>query len=222
MNGLRYLSAIAAFVATAAHAICPHPTPKVCAKFFESDVVFLGKVTALDSVVDVGGDVNWLRYTTQVKEVYRGQPKKLEHVRTENASARWNAEVGKTYLVFASRGEVGATCGPLDEPEYAQEAIRQIHAFRNVSHATIEGEVLRQGATGALEQAVEGIRVKVSGTGGEYESVTDRNGLFTFTLRPGHYRIDSKDLHPTDYSRQDLDDINLVKGQCAQYELTTK
>ncbi|MBI3934116.1 MAG: carboxypeptidase regulatory-like domain-containing protein [Acidobacteria bacterium] len=219
MNKIRCWSPIALFIATGAQAICPHPTPKVCAKFFESDVVFLGKVTALDSVVDVGGDVNWLRYTTQVKEVYRGQPKKLEQVRTENASARWDAEIGKTYLVFASRGEVGATCGPLDEPEYAQEAIRQIHALRNVWHATIEGQVLRHAANG---DPTEGIRVKVMGTGGEYESITDSNGLFSIALPPGRYRIDAKDLQPSEYSRQDLEEINLVKGQCAQFELTTR
>jgi len=190
--------------------------------FFESDAVFLGKVTAKNSIVQPNGDVDRLRYTIDVKEVYRGHPKRVEHVTTENASARWIADVGRTYLVFAWRGDVGATCGPLDQPEYAREAIRQIHALRNASHATIEGEVLHQGANGAIENALEGIRVKVFGPSGEYESVTDHKGQFSFTLSPGHYRIDARDLQPTAYSRQELDDIDLVKGQCAQYELTAK
>ena len=208
-------------MAADAHAFCPMPTPKVCAEYYESDTVFLGEVTD-KGYVSEGPEFDWIRYTINVKDVYRGHPKTIEHVLTENASNRWNAVVGKTYLVFSRDGQTGSTCGPLDDPEYVLQAIQQIRALKDASQATIEGEVLRRGPNGSLGDAAEGVRLRVTGIGAEFEAITDQRGQFRVALPPGHYRLVTDYLRPTIYSSRNLDDIKLENGQCAQFQLIAK
>jgi hypothetical protein len=186
--------------------------------FFESETVFVGTVTD-KRLVDMDRDVNSIRYTIKVEEVFRGRANETEHVKTENSTGRWYAEVGETYLVFSTKRGVGGTCGPLDEPRYVPEAIRQIRDLRNASNATIEGEVVRNGAPG---NPAPGVTVRILGDGAAFEAVTDQAGLFNVVLPPGRYTLDANELRPTDYSKQELRNIRLVRGQCAQFQLTTK
>jgi hypothetical protein len=229
MNKLIVLASVfsvaLSFVTTMAYGICPYPTPKFCARYFESDAVFVGEVSDKEYVddPDLENDTDWIRYTVKVKEVYRGHANTVEKVLTGNDSGRWYGEVGTTYVFFVNGGKTSHTCGPLDKPEYAQEIVRQIDALKNASSATIEGEVLsRSGPWGGPNGIpVRGIRLKVRGGGKEYDSVTDQNGQFSFLLPPGVYTLIAEGLDPSDYNyrHQDLQYIILERGQCAQFQL---
>jgi hypothetical protein len=208
---------------TMAHAICPQPTPKICATFFESDTVFVGKVSKQEYVSDpkLENDSDWIRYTVKVTDIYRGHAKSVEQVLTGNDSGRWSGDVGKTYVFFLSDGKTGSTCGPLDKPEYVQQIARDIEAIRNASSSTIEGQVFsRSGPRGGGNGIpVAGAQLKAIGSGKEYVTVTDKEGKFRISLPPEKYKLNAPAMNPSDYSHGDVQEINLEKGQCAQFEL---
>jgi len=53
--------------ATAAFAMCPHPTPTACSAYFESDAVFVATVVSEQRVDD------YLRFGLRVSRVLRGK-----------------------------------------------------------------------------------------------------------------------------------------------------
>jgi hypothetical protein len=66
---------------------------------------------------------------------------------------------------------------------------------------------------------VKGVLLKAIGKNKEFTSHTDKEGKFRIVLPPGTYRLDAPDMQPSDYSHQDLQEISLTSGQCAQFEL---
>jgi hypothetical protein len=210
-------------IATMVHAICPFPTPKVCASYFESDVVFVGKVLSKEyvSVPDLDNDTDWIQYTIKVEDVYRGHANAIENVRTPNTSIRWLGEEGKIYVFFLKGGKTYSTCGPLDKSEYVQEVARQIDALQNASTATIEGQVFSRSGPwgGGNGVSVEGVPLKVLGGSKEFLSITDKDGRFSILLPPGNYTLIAPGMELSDYSHGNLEKINLERGQCAQFEL---
>jgi hypothetical protein len=226
MRALGLCLVLVLLVASLAHAICPYPTPKVCSRYFESEVVFFGEVLKMEYVSDpaLENDADWIQYTIKVKEVYRGHANTIEKVLTGNDSARWYGEVGKSYVLFVSGGKTSSTCGPLDEPGDVQEIVNQIHALQKASSATIEGEVFSRsgGWGGSSGIPARGIHLKVRRGTEEFDSVTDQNGRFSFTLSPGTYTLIGEDLTPSDYSNQNLQHISLEPGECAQFQLLTR
>jgi hypothetical protein len=211
----RLAFAVACLAAPSAWALCPAPAPKACAAFFESDQVFVGKVL---EVSRAGGER--IVYTVEVGDVLRGKAGKVERVATENASARWIGEPGKTYVVFASRGKVGGRCSSLDEPEHVADTLRQIHALKGVRDATIEGEAVAGGG-GPGAASVAGMKVRArSAAGVYYSTVTDERGGFSLRVPPGTYSVKADGLMPSAYSRHDAGRFAVVAGQCAQFQFS--
>lgn len=208
-----------------AMAWCPAPEMKVCSAFFQSDKVFYGKVIR---ITPIGFDgkrpskddfIEKHRYTIKVERRLKGKVAAIENVETENTSTRWYSELGEHRVLFVNEGRVWGLCSSIDEAKRAKETIGKIEALRNARNATIEGEVIA--GFGADWRPATGRRVSVSGSGRSYEATTDGRGLFTITVEPGHYRIESQDLYPTDpYSRDDVGGFDLVRGQCAQFQLS--
>jgi hypothetical protein len=226
MRASAFCLAFLLFVASVAHGICPYPTPKVCAKYFESDAVFLGEVLKREYVSgpDRGNVADWIQYTIRVKEVYRGHADAVEKVLTGNDSASWYGEPGMTHVLFVADGKTSSTCGPLDEAGYVPEILRQIRALQNAADATIEGEVFSRsgGWGGSSGTPAPGIRLAVQRGTEEFDSVTDQDGRFSFLLPPGTYTLIGRELDPSDYSRQNVQHIKLEPGQCVQFQLLTK
>src|SRR5262245_45536209 len=197
-----------------AFAICPAPTPKACSSFFESDAVFVGKVLSQE-----WGD-DFIRYRVQVSKVLRGTVAKSVDVFTENASARLNWDIGRTYVVFAAlrndRLESENDCGPLSDPTKVAETVREIELLAKAKAAAVEGSVLH----GDGEAGVPGIEIRLLGEDGvAYTAVTDQKGEFHIAVPPGVYRmpIDEKRLERSVYNMPvDLRHLALVQGQCAQ------
>jgi hypothetical protein len=206
-----------------AHALCSYPTPKICSAYFKSDVIFTGKVLSQKYVSDPAqeNDNDWIEYRVQVINEHRGHASSITIVRTANASARWVGDVGKTYVFFLNRGEAYSTCGPLDEPEYVHNVVREIDTLKRASSSTIEGQVFsRSGPWGGGNGIpVVGAKLKAIGGGNEYVAVTDKEGKFSISVPPEKYKLNTSGMNPSDYSRQNVQEIKLEKGQCAQFEL---
>lgn len=82
-------------------AICPSPVPKACSSFFQGDAVFVAKVLSRP-YADTDES---LRFEVRVSRVLRGEVKPTADVYTGNDSGRLNWDVGREYVVFASRRE---------------------------------------------------------------------------------------------------------------------
>jgi hypothetical protein len=213
------LLAWASLATGSALAFCPFPVPKACSMYFDNDTVFLGKVVRKREVPAAGSDVDDIEFTIEVESIFKGKPERVEKIYTENASARWSAEIGERRLVFARKGSVGNSCGPVDDPRRVSESIRAIRALSHAKDATIEGEVLRGSGPGS--PPAKGVKVIVRGDRGLHEALTDRKGAFSLRLERGRYRIESNSLSPTVYSRQDADGFKLQRGQCAQFQFSS-
>ena len=194
---------------------CPYPALKVCSEFFRSDSVLLGKIVAV-SRDEAAGEIE---FTIEVERTFKGKAGRVVKARTEDASARWMSHVGERRVTFIREGMVGG-CGPIDEPGYAGETIREIQALPLAAGATIEGEVTH--GTGPGWRTAEGVEIRVSGGGVEYLTQTNRKGAFRINTPPGRYRIETTGLGPTLYSPTWKMEVDLARGQCAQFELSTK
>jgi hypothetical protein len=203
---------------------CPAPEMKVCSAFFQSDKVFYGKVI---KITPIGFDgkrpgkddaIEKHRYTIKVEQRFKGKVAAIENVETQNTTTRWYSKQGEHRVLFVNDRRVWGLCSPIDEAQHAKETMRTIRAQQNARTATIEGEVY---AGFGPDHPVRGNRVSVTGSGRSYEATTDGRGIFSIAVEPGHYRIESQDLHPIEpYSRNDVGGFDLVRGQCAQFQFS--
>ncbi len=224
MKTLKLIVLLAIIInANMALALCPSPTPKICSAYFESDAVFTGKILSQKYVSDPAqdNDYDWIEYSVQVMKEFRGHTSSTSDVRTANASARWIGDVGKTYVFFLNKGKTYSTCGALDEPQYVHDVVREIDTLKRSSTSTIEGQVFsRSGPWGGGNGIpVAGAQLKAIGGGKEYVAATDKEGKFSISVPPGKYKLTASGMKPSDYSRQNIQEIKLEKGQCAQFEL---
>jgi hypothetical protein len=88
---------------TAVLAWCPEPRPGVLQEAKTSDYVLTAAVTA-QRVVPEAGELNdgW-SYRLKPLRIFRGRSLAGSEVFTENSSGRFPLEVGKQYLLFATR-----------------------------------------------------------------------------------------------------------------------
>jgi len=200
--------------AGSAYAICPYPTPKACSAFFQSDVVFVGKVLSRQ-YSDKGASI---RFNVKISRILRGSIGSNADVYTDNDSARLLWDIGKEYVVFAhlenERLVSSDDCGPLSDSARVAETIRQIEKLWGETSAWIEGEIRSAQPSGP---GIGNMTVRINGKDKTYETKADSRGLFRLRVPPGHYEVivDPK-LRTSDYNRYNLHDINLVPGQCAQ------
>lgn len=200
----------------AAWAICPYPVPKACSAYFENDTVFVGTVMSHEYVG------HYERFEVRVSRVFRGSVAPTAVVYTGNDTGRVLWDVGRESVVFAwhEKGRLlsGGDCGPLSDPNKVSEAVSEIEALQRSGETSVEGEVLRTLPEGA---GVPGVPIRVFGDGRRYGTTSDARGRFRLLVVPGRYRIevDPKTARHSDYNgRIDLNDLVLVRGQCAQLQ----
>jgi hypothetical protein len=207
--------------------ICPKPTPKVCSAFFESDAVFLGTVLSEETVPDKNepGFTEGWRYRLRVAKAFRGVSGPTVLVHTANDSGRLILRVGREYLLFARKQDqelqVYDDCGPLSDLSRRAEIAREIENFGKATGAFVEGEVVRETASGA---GVSGVDISVSGTGHTSLAISDTRGLFRVAVPAGRYTIDVDPTLATlsDLSGIDLKQVELARGQCAQAQFIAR
>jgi hypothetical protein len=211
----------------AACAVCLAPQPRVCAEFFRSDRVFVGKVTAVKEVPDAGDTIGGWTYRLAVTKMYRGPGSKFIDVFTENSSGRYPLEIGHTYLLFASSHQgrlwIGS-CGNSAEITSADEKIRQIEKvikdMKSVPGGNIRGRVVE--APPAADKGIEGIPVVAHAKGKQYSAVTDQEGWFHIEVPAGTYSITSQsskwDVAEYDLSYDRADKFVIYRGGCAELQ----
>ena len=214
------LVVLLALTVTPVVAICPYPAPKVCSAFFESDVVFVGKVLSKRYT----DNDDYIRFDVRVAKRLKGTVSDTAHVYTGNDSGRLSWDVGRDYVVFARREHErlvsGDDCSALSDPTKVSETIRQIDDLGRATTATIEGEVVSRQPDGP---GVRGILVRARGERQTYVGTSDSRGVFRIEVPAGRYQVLSDpNVKQSDYSGSKLADINLVTGQCAQVQFVTR
>lgn len=216
-----------------ANAVCPEPHPPVCAEFFHSDVVFVGKLLDIREGTEQGFYPGWY-YDFAVQETFRGKVQKNLTVFMENSSGRltFSFERGRRYLLFASSDPSGGlfiadTCagnaGPLEE---VPDSIRQIEAIDNsTSGGEIRGRIVNRSHS---SHSLRGVQVLAQGAQEEYKTVTDDSGWFCMAVPSGQYvvRVVSPDwsFRVYELSYDNPDDIKIEDGSCTaiQFQATPK
>ena len=199
--------------------VCPKPDPKVCAEFFKSETVFVGRVVSQRTAPPDGGFYDGWWCCLSVHKVFRGAARKTIEVFTENSSGRFPLEVGREYLLFASKYSgrlVIDNCGNSGLVSEAKDEIREIGQIGNRSYGTIEGNIVsRPSWTGVGE-----IRVLARGRGKIYPAITDEEGRFHMTVQPGKYsiQVESPRVSSFDLSYDNPNDFVVPKGGCAQLQ----
>jgi hypothetical protein len=208
-------------IGTPVAAVCPSPVPKVCSLFFDSDAVFVAKVL---SRTYADNDES-IRFEVRVSRVLRGQVKPIAEVYTGNDSGRLNWDIGREYVVFASRREgrlwSGDDCGRLSDPKVA-ETLKEIDGLRHATQSSIEGEVL---SGLPVSSGVPGVLVRARGNGQTYEGKSDQQGKFRIEVPPGRYDV-AIDDRVVQYDINELPhgttNLSLVAGQCGQFQFVPR
>jgi hypothetical protein len=99
-----YLLVAIVFLLNAAlgYTYCPS-YPDVEQEFFESELVFVGKVISEEKINETPeGYFDGINYQLSVSESLKGNPKSMVRVFSENSSGRFPMVIGEPYLVFTS------------------------------------------------------------------------------------------------------------------------
>lgn len=199
----------------AAFALCPVPPEKACSAWFASDEVFVGKVLASRIEPNPGDkNVDWLVYRLRVDRALKGDAHGTLEVRTENASGRWNADEGKTYVVFSKDRRVGAACSAIDDAGSVESTLREIEILRDAKFASIEGEVVD--FQNQDRQPAATVRIRSGDR--TITSQTDSNGQFRVVVPPGRYSI----VEPAYSTWKELRGFELQAGECGLFQLETR
>lgn len=205
-------------------AVCDRPEPKLCKSFFNSEIVIHGKVTDIKTIHDKDEFIAGWQYSLEVIKAYRGKPGRSLVVFNENASARIIMEKDKEYFVFAYRSpagrwETGDDCGNYSGTRYSKAKENEILNLSKDNEAHFYGEVVFHDSL----QPVPNVEIKIIGQNTVYTAKSDSKGILTAELTPGKYKIAlPKGIEKSIISFADLNNINLVAGQCEQIQFTKK
>lgn len=123
-------------------AIYRHPT--VPAEFKNAAFVITGRVTAERNISEPDDPEGyaWTVYTVHVLETFKGTPPRTLRLLSENTSARFSMDAGKTYLLFVSHSphvemtgkerlpsDYVDNCGNSEVAEDAEPAIKTVRGL---------------------------------------------------------------------------------------------
>jgi hypothetical protein len=87
--------------------------PTVAAEFKEAPLVITGRVTAARKISEPDDPEGyaWTVYSVQVLEVFKGTPQPTIQLTSENTTARFPMDTGKTYLLFVRQSSMVEMAG---------------------------------------------------------------------------------------------------------------
>jgi hypothetical protein len=184
----------AAFVSAAREALACTPseyeTP-LCAIYWRAEIVFVAKVKAIDKEVSSEPEEDGVyakvrKARLQVEEVMRGEVgDDVWAVLGNGADCRPEYEKGKRYLIYASGYD--AAMGEIYTSRYGEitpddgDYLESVRAF---SKPKAEAHVLGKLFTESVKP-MAGIEVMMESNGQSYSTTTDKEGNYSFTLKPG-------------------------------------
>lgn len=189
-------AALAALALTAPEARACTPgefeTP-LCAAYWRAEIVFTAEVKAIDEAVGSEPDENGVhakvrKARLRVEEVMRGEI--ADEVFAELSSnsggdCRPLYEKGKRYLIYASGYD--AAMAELHTMRYSEitpgdeDYLKSVRAFsKPKAGAQVLGKVLTERL-----RPMEGVEVLMQSNGQSYSTTTDKEGGYSFALKPG-------------------------------------
>lgn len=221
------LLALVSLLPCSAGATSPEPAPKLCAVYFDADMIARVHVLKATYIVDGKDDfVEGYRYKVKVIDAYLGKPARLITVESDNSQSRLLLKPGRDYILFAKRDPSknmyeawanGEGIQGIDGEPFTKVLADSIEKVRRDKFATIEGEIRGQGWDLAPHA-----KFVISGEGQRFEVASDRKGQFSQSLPPGTYRVElPPELSESSYSFHDIPQkpIQVRAGQCAQIQL---
>jgi hypothetical protein len=87
--------------------------PSVPAEFKSAASVITGRVLGGRNISEPDDPQGfaWTVYTVQVLKTFKGRPQRMIQLLSENTSARFPMDIGKTYLLFVSQSQVAEMAG---------------------------------------------------------------------------------------------------------------
>ncbi|HKV34484.1 MAG TPA: carboxypeptidase-like regulatory domain-containing protein [Pyrinomonadaceae bacterium] len=170
-----------------------HGTP-ICAEYWRSDAVFVGKLESIKPLKNQWDDVyEYAGLHFVVEQAYRGVSGKRVVVGVpKNTLCDPKFKTGKRYIMYASLDKptnqlFTGMCRRVGLAEHMRQ--EEIDYLRKVTHEgvqeTISGRVVED-----IYRSRPGISVRLKGNGKEVTTKTDKDGGFLFSLPgPGYYEV---------------------------------
>ena len=103
-------------------------------EFAESELVVIGRVLSERETPNAPARSDpGHTYTVEVREVFRGAPRKRVELFTEYNSGQFPMDIGKTYLIFASAREGVFSVSPCGSAGEVKERTREIARVRKLA-----------------------------------------------------------------------------------------
>ncbi len=177
----------------------------VCQGFFNTPVVFSGRVTAIEEGPrETGGKIDWQPRIVKfaVNAHYRGGGiEQSVEVRTGmgGGDCGYRFEVGEDYLVYAHSHENRLSTGICTPTKPLDKATEDLNFISSLSSAkpvgSIFGGITEWKARRSSDEyrpnpPIPALVLTLKGEGGEYSATTDSDGKYSFSeVQPGSYVI---------------------------------
>ena len=215
-----------------------------CEAYANADAVFIGEVTkiirATTRIWQTEDDYDQTAYVT-VHKVYKGSKRTKIVLRQLGRRHTQKFIAGSRYLFFANYDRTAKIwevrpCGRTVMAQYAQDDLRYLDALpMSAKRTRVAGRVMRvdidEENTHSMTDRLAGIKLKIIGQGGQYDAVTDANGIYElYDLPPGYYTVQPKipnglvflwAIHygSSVYERAKSLEIELKEGGCSGVEI---
>lgn len=189
------LIVLAAFSLTTAEARACFPseykTP-LCAIYWRAQIVFTAQVKAIGGAVSSEPDQDGVyakvrKARLQVQEVLRGEIAGEVSARLGNGSDCLPLyEKGKRYLIFAS--EYDAAMGEIYTIHYSEitpDDKDYLNSIRAWAKPKAESLIMGTLISYDTQKPMGGVEVLMQGNGQSYSTTTDKEGNYSFVLKPG-------------------------------------
>jgi len=213
-----------AVLSSPALAFCPRIKIYVNNEFFKSRFVIVGEVLLEREQLDRDGFLDLTDYRVRVLRTYRGLPRQVLTIRSENDSGRFPMKKGQKYLLFV-RTQGGhffidncGNSGPLAEAHDTIEVIQRI--YKSGPYGEIDAHVWNG------QDDIAGIRLVARSAKGVFSRFTGGDGWIHLKVSPGVYRVSTSSAR----FRLELFDLNedrpnhlvVHKGGCVQLDYDAK
>ncbi len=169
-----------------------------CQKFTYADLIFIGKVTAVQPETEQKFRPGAVRTTFEVKDIISGEKVTQVAFRNEGSSCDVSFTEGETYLVFANKNGVqGYQTSLCSGNEKLSDAGETLAALRDLPKAGAGGRLFGNVSESFKKREknsfpMAGVKLNIRQVGGKrktYQAVTDEQGNYELMLPPGTYKV---------------------------------
>ena len=166
------------------------PPPPPCFAFWQSDAVFIGKVTKVES----RQEATYPKVEVEVEENFRGMNYKKAFTHNHGTSCSWDFEKGDKILFYADLDKNDNSIFGTNfctRTKVYDENLEDLEFFKSLRNPTpnywVWGTITRgYGYNGSLE----GVRAEIVGNGKKPSAISDKDGNLKISLsKAGIYKV---------------------------------